>query len=625
MLLEFGACNQNDSPDLLALEYPSSMDKQSSHLSLRVPTPHKRSLSFCDANPRDLKHWIAGLPKANIGETARQLYQALVELNQLHGAADNRLRLLELLRPEVYFVCKHLERHFLNQAIVLDERPRKVANLCQALQNHLAVGYKLIVVGEAAQPSRERNQLLSVALQRASHSLCAPLVRASQLYCPVPEGLWLELHQLYQIAREHNLHKLAVRDPLARHTHGLSTEQSYLVALLLGCARCNQMRQSAIARLAEVLESWSALVTLQAGDAPSSLFAVAPHLDGPPRYTSLFQPNELSNALGIDPQPLVDAIKEHLLLPAQDQAQSRLLVPEGFSLDLLQHLAAAWGDISERTFQRTHGQGQLTLCIGMSALHFFLANQRPFNEILQLPSEPSAAVFKASSGAADVWATAFDAEKNSDWTRGLPFEEIEYRKPSEQAPAIEPGNDDSYPTYALPIVNHSPGGYCLSWPKEVPSQLQAGELLGIQDSPEQGWSVAVVRWIRQVRGGGTQMGIELIAPHAQSCGLQLLRKTEQHSQYLRSLLLPEISAISRPATLITPRLPFQEGNKVMINLNGIERRALLSRRQTSTGSFSQFEYRNAEHPPQDRGTPVTASQSRAPGGEEDFDSLWKSL
>jgi hypothetical protein len=600
------------------------MDKQSPHLSLRVPTPHKHSLSFCDANPRDLKHWIAGLPKANIGETARQLYQALVELNQLQTASDNRLRMLELLRPEVYFVCKHLERHFLNQAIVLDERPRKVANLCQALQNHLAIGYKLIVARLAAQPQREHNQLLSIALQRATHSLCAPLIRASQLYCPVPEGLWLELHQLYQIARGRNLEKLLTRDPLARHTRGLSTEQSYLVALLLGCARCNQMRQNAIARLAEVLESWSTLVTLQPGDAPSSLFAVAPQLDGPPRYISLFQPNELHNALGIDPQPLVDAIKEHMLLPPENLAQSRLLVPEGFSLDMLQHLAAAWGDISERTFQRTHGQGEMNLCIGMSALHFFLANQRPFNEILQLPAETSTAVFKAG-GAPDVWAAAFDAEKNGDWRDGLPLEEIEYRKPTEQAPPAGPSGSESYPTYALPIVNHSPGGYCLSWPKDVPSQLQAGELLGLQDSPEQGWSVAVVRWIRQVRGGGTQMGIELIAPHAQPCGLQLLRKDERNSQYLRTLLLPEISAISRPATLITPRLPFQEGNKVMINLNGTERRAVLSRRQTSTGSFNQFEYRSAEQPPSDRGTPVTTSESRSPGGEEDFDSLWKSL
>lgn len=319
------------------------MDKQSPHLLLRVPTPTKQGLTFCDATPRDLKRWIAGLPKANIGETARQLYQALIELNQLLTPSDNRIQLLELLRPEVYFVCQHLERHFLNQAIVLDERPRKVANLCQALQNHLAIGYKLIISRLAEQPNRERNALLGTALQRAVHSLNGPLIRTSQLYCPVPEGLWLELHQLYLIARRHELHKVVIRDPLARHTQGMSVEQGYIVALLIGCSRCNQMRQSAIARLAEALEAWSTLVNLQGGGQPTSIFAVAPQLDGPPRYTSLFQPSELQGALGIDPTPLVDAIKDHLELLPEERARSRLTVPEGFSVDMLQHAAAAWG------------------------------------------------------------------------------------------------------------------------------------------------------------------------------------------------------------------------------------------------------------------------------------------
>ncbi|EJO92056.1 hypothetical protein A471_18425 [Ectopseudomonas mendocina DLHK] len=590
---------------------------------LRVPTPSKQSLSFCDGSPRDLKRWIAGLPKANIGETARQLYQSLVELNQLLTPSENRLQLLELLRPEVNFVCQHLERHFLNQAIVLDERPRKVANLCQALQNHLAVGYKLIISRAMTRSGKDRDQLLAIALQRASHSLCSPLIRASQLYCPVPEGLWLELHQLYQIALEQRLQRQVIRDPLARHTQGLSTEQTYVTALLLGCARTNQMRQSGIARLAEALEPWSALIKLQPGDQPGSLFVLAPQVDGPPRYRSLYQSGELHNLLGIDTQPLVDALKEYLELPEDQRSKSRLLIPEGISLDLLQHVAAAWGDIAERTFQRTPGQGNLTLCIGMTALHFFLSGGRSFAEMLKRPVEVGAAVFKPATGEPDVWSNAFDAQRNA--ADEIHFEEIQYTKVTPGEQAQPESNGESYPTYPLTIVNHSPGGYCLSWPKEVPSQLQAGELLGVQDTPNQAWSVAIVRWIRQVRGGGTQMGIELIAPHAQPCGLQLLRKAEQSSQYLRALLLPEISAISRPASLITPRLPFQEGSKVLINDHGEEHRAVLMRKQVNSGSFSQFEYRRVGDDEGAAGKPVTASQSEKPAGEEDFDSLWKSL
>ncbi len=144
---------------------------------------------------------------------ARQLYQGLTELNQLITPSENRLQLLELLRPEVYFVCKHLERHFLNQAIVLDERPRKVANLCQALQNHLATGYKQIIQQVAPRYTRDQAGLFSTALQRALHGLNGPLIRANQLYCPVQDGLWLELHQIYQIARQYQLHNTPVEEP----------------------------------------------------------------------------------------------------------------------------------------------------------------------------------------------------------------------------------------------------------------------------------------------------------------------------------------------------------------------------------------------------------------------------
>ncbi|MDT4885457.1 hypothetical protein FQZ97_1216930 [compost metagenome] len=63
----------------------------------------------------------------------------------------------------------------------------------------------------------------------------------------------------------------------------------------------------------------------------------------------------------------------------------------------------------------------------------------------------------------------------------------------------------------------------------------------------------------------------------------------------------------------------------MINRNGSERRAVLSHRQTSTGSFNQFEYCSVEQNASDTRKPVTAHDNHRAGGEEDFDSLWKSL
>ncbi len=599
------------------------LESLSQPLLLRVPTPDCQTLSFCEPNVRDLERWLAALPKANLGETARRLYQAMIELNRLSIDARKRVHLLEKLRPEIDFVCGQLERHFLNQPIVLSERPRKTLALCQALQNHLAMGYKLIVVQLVAQHSDDPPQLLTVALQRSIQSLRAMLVRACQLYSPTPEGLWLELHQLYSIAAERALQRTLVRDELARHAPGLSVEQSYLAALMLGCARSNQLRQQHIGQLAGALEGWVSLVSVQVPSDSASLFAVAPQIDGPPRYRTLLQQKNQRPLLGIDTRFLSSAISEHLLHTAETPGPTPLPGADQLSRDLLRHLDMAWGGISERSFQRLPAQGRLRLCVGMTALHYYLAGQRPFNELLQLPGTPTSAVFKLNNAAPDVWATAFDAQTLSD-NGPLPSDKIEFVRSRPQEPA--PGDaEPTFPTYEAELINHSPGGFCLACPPDMPGQLQAGELLGLQEGDRQDWSVAVVRWIRQVRGGAPQMGVELIAPNAQPCGLRLLRKQAQGSEYLRALLLPEISAISRPATLIAPGLPFQEGHKVQINQNGEEHRALLHRRQASIGNYNQFEYRLVGQPEAVQETSITAQQCRTVGGAEDFDSLWKSL
>jgi hypothetical protein len=575
--------------------------------SLSAPTPTQTRLSFCEATPRDLKRWIAGLPKANIGETARLLYQAMGELNQLLTPSDNRLNLLELLRPEVYFVCQHLERHFLHQAIMLDERSRKISNLCQALQSHLAVGYKQIVLRIAPKYSKDRAALVSMALQRAAHAFKGQLLRATQLYSSPPEHLWFELHQLYRRAAELQLQHRRVHDDLASLTTELSLEQTYIAALLLGSARCNQLRQNQIARLAEVLEPWSALLKLHPASPDAGLLAISAELDAGPRYRSMFRSEQQRGLLSFDPQPLVNAIEAHLL---HQDTSTPLPVPAGLSFDTLQHLHAAWGQAAERSFQRTVGQGHLTVCVGMSALHFYLGGERSFSDMLKHPGARAANFSNAvAKGEKDSWSQAFDAAPHNN-EQFLPYEEIQYDHLVEDESSTDAA--PHYPTYALPVINHSPGGYCLAWPNEVPAELQAGEMLGIQDSVSLGWSIAVIRWIRQVRGDGTQMGIELVAPHAQPCGLQLVRSRDDHSQYLRGLLLPEISAIDVPATLLAPRLPFQEGSKVLINTHGEEHRAGLDRRVASTHSFNQFAYRSLEN-------------ARNGGSEEDFDSLWKSL
>lgn len=592
------------------------MDNATTPLNLRVPEQTLDSLSFADSHEKGISQWIANLPKANIGETARQLYQGLIEINQLKVAPDRRLAMLELIRPEVHYVCTALSRYYLGQSIVLEERPRKVANLSQSLQNHLATGYKIVVAQEGSMKNRARAEDLSLAIQRAMRALSGPLLRAYQLYCPVADGIWLEIHQLYQLALQRRLQQTAINDSESASGKVLTIEQTYLAIMLLGTARPNQMRQSSMAKLFAVLENWSSLAALVEPESPSALFIINPQMDCPPRYRSLVLEEDLTGSLGLDTRRLVDAIKQYLL--DGEPASDRLQVPDGLGLELLQHVSESWGDLAERTFNRMPGRGELRVTIGMSATHFHIADSSFSRFINAEDNNPfsDAAQRARQSG----WSTAFDGDQTVDW--GGDVEKINYSTAEDEADEEE--NAENYPVHSLRIVNHSPGGFCLTWPREVPRQLQAGELLGVQEERDQGWSLAVVRWIRQVRGGGTQMGIELIAPHCTPAAIKLLRKTDHPSRYLRALLVPEVTAIDRPATLLTPRLPFQVNNKVMLLLGGQEVRAQLVDRITATGSFSQFEHHILEND-NSRTHTETDSASFSIAAEDDFDSLWKSL
>ena len=592
------------------------MDNATTPLNLRVPEQTLDSLSFADSHEKGISQWIANLPKANIGETARQLYQGLIEINQLKVAPDRRLAMLELIRPEVHYVCTALSRYYLGQSIVLEERPRKVANLSQSLQNHLATGYKIVVAQEGSMKNRARAEDLSLAIQRAMRALSGPLLRAYQLYCPVADGIWLEIHQLYQLALQRRLQQTAINDSESASGKVLTIEQTYLAIMLLGTARPNQMRQSSMAKLFAVLENWSSLAALVEPESPSALFIINPQMDCPPRYRSLVLEEDLTGSLGLDTRRLVDAIKQYLL--DGEPASDRLQVPDGLGLELLQHVSESWGDLAERTFNRMPGRGELRVTIGMSATHFHIADSSFSRFINAEDNNPfsDAAQRARQSG----WSTAFDGDQTVDW--GGDVEKINYSTAEDEADEEE--NAENYPVHSLRIVNHSPGGFCLTWPREVPRQLQAGELLGVQEERDQGWSLAVVRWIRQVRGGGTQMGIELIAPHCTPAAIKLLRKTDHPSRYLRALLVPEVTAIDRPATLLTPRLPFQVNNKVMLLLGGQEVRAQLVDRITATGSFSQFEHHILEND-NSRTHTETDSTSFSIAAEDDFDSLWKSL
>lgn len=594
------------------------MDSKQAQIKLRIPAQNLPALSFCKATVEALSNWTQSLPMANFGESARQLYTAIRELNQLQIDSVTRYKMLEVLRPGIYSICTSLSKHFLNQSVVLPDKQLKIANLTQALQSHLATGYKIIVIKNLSSPkeAERRAKVTTFAVHRAISDLSQTILRAYQLYCHPPEFAWLELHQLYLLAESQQLLKLPVRDAQNTYLSESTVNDVYVRAILLGSSQPNQLRQKDMGLLFNATEIWAPNVKLADANNPLALFLIDLHKDSPPVYRKLMGDNISPLYRGLDTNDLVSALKMRCDNP---EHKGSITVPGNLGDTLLNHLVNAWGILAERSFRRMAASGEISLCVGMSSTHYFMAGQTSFNRMLNQwnPAALSPGGSNASIGkkplADDVWGTSFDAGSVAIPTNdAVGFGNIEFNALEE-----DENEDEKYPSYNVKLINTSPGGYCIEWGDTAPSTVQAGEILGLQEAGAHTWSIGVVRWIRHVKNHGTQMGVELLAPQATPCAIQLLQKTGSNGAYLRGLLMPPLKAIGQPASILTPRMPFRVGNKVHLYLNAEETKNQLTKKVTATSSYSQFHFRQL-------GTAITSSAPKI-SKDDDFDSLWQNL
>lgn len=604
------------------------MDSPNTPIRLHIPVPTLSGLSFCETHVEGITQWARELPMANTGESARQLYQAVRELNQWETDPLLRFQMLEVIRPYVYSICTLLNKHFLQSSISLNEKQLKIANLSQAMQGHLATGYKMVVAHSLGTPLRDSAErpakMVTLAIHRAIADTSQTILRAFQLYCQPPEHAWLEINQLYLLAEMHQLAGYKVGD---RQTRFLSTsriQDVFVRAHLLGAAKPNNLRQQDLADLYEASELWAEQVTLSAADDESALFIINLHRDRPAQYRQHLRDVQKPMFRSMNTSPLVQALKRWAANPSA--ASNAITVPGKLSDNLLSHAIQSWGIHWQRSFRRAPTEGQLRLCIGLSATHYYSAGQKDFERImagikpLALSGDPISQPDGPRSKtppSEDVWDNAFDAGGTLlAENKSLNLDVIEFI--NKHKGKEDDDNTLKYPSHLATLINTSPGGYCVHWQGDIPASIQAGELLGIQEKGVRHWSVGVIRWIRHMRDQGTQLGVELLAPRAEVGAARLLQKTGNNGPYMRALLLPAIKAIAQPATLLLPRIPFRTGNKVELLFPELQGRFQLTRSLTSTSGFSQFQFRQT-------GGGAVGLQTDPGLADDDFDSIWNKL
>jgi len=283
---------------------------------LKAPAPDLDSLSIGAAKPAKLQAWVDALPRTRVSYVTSLLYRLLPEVTRLRAAPEQRLELLEILRPVTYQAVEGLSRQFLNQPLILPQPARKTATVAQALQKHLSNGYLAAVRDLCREPGdkeikNERLERQALAVHRAVTGFGLLLLRSYQLYTPVPDRLWLELHSLYQLALALGLAERPLPETLPHHTRLNKIATSYKRLLLLACAHPNQLRQTEVSDVYQALEQLAPQARLieYQPEQDDNLFALVLDNDAPPIYKSRLPRDASGPTLELDTGPVVAALE----------------------------------------------------------------------------------------------------------------------------------------------------------------------------------------------------------------------------------------------------------------------------------------------------------------------------
>lgn len=563
---------------------------------LKLPLQNLSSLSFCPSKPSGVKAWAESLPATRVGHTSVLLYKVLPEFSRLKIAPEKRLEMLETLRPVVQQCIEGLSKDFLNQPLLLSDAAIKAATVAQALQKHLSNAYT-VCVRDFYYAKKLKEPLLLQSLHRACSGLGLMLMRSYQLYTPIRGQIWHELYCFYLIAEQLELLKVTVPDSMLKTTRASTVAEVCIRSLLLACVRPNQLRQQEVAAVYYALESWAGKSRLvECGEIEAdNLHIVCLDLDMPPLYRTRYKGALDDSVRELDNHKLLAQLKD-LQAHATD-------LPLQITPVLLNQLIQAWDLPSLRTFERLPLHSELEICVGIGSICQHLDH-----------TEGDGALSKSNFDATnisceqDIWSESFDS---GDHVMGGHKDYILTPETPQTKRKVQ-----ELQSFTVNTLDTSPGGYCLNWREEMPAQARVGEVVGVKDPKRTKWNIAVIRWVRQ-SGRGTQMGLQLLAPMAESIEVAMIHKVGDDSRYMHGLLLPALRAASQDTSLLTPSMPFKEHCKVHLKRKGQVSKLQLSRKLFATGSINQFNYRELEIDTDSSGAD-DASDSAA----DSFDESW---
>ncbi len=545
--------------------------------SFKIPEQQAQTKSSRDLRSKAIEQWLADMPRANLGLMAKQVYALLTESNALKLPSTERERLIQQLYDPIDYILEAMEKHYIGLSLPFPAKNKKIARLAQSLLHEVVIAHKSIILDSLNEGGSSKSRLRLATVMQSHLAFNNRLLLCLYLtYSTIPKSFWREQCLIMQYAEQLSLADIAVfgsRSPW-------SVVNRFKQALLLTASTPACLEQREITQLNHLLETWvSSCRLLSMEKYTPGLHALFINLNSDDGPLYLEKPTQQSESWRIiDTSSLRSSLQDEITKSRSNPSLTAL------HKETLQRLQKQLGGEQKRVFSRSEKSDMFTLAIGISAIHWMLSHHIGHgNHDVARPAcyMNSFVTSVGRDDAPDVWNVYREA------TTTTVFGEDRASKPVE------------YKTHDFDVIDESANGYKLKFKQNTTANgLKVGELVslhkGFNGSGKQ-FGLALIRWVHQTTGNELVIGIELIAPSATPVEISLyaeeVHPEAQHK--MRALLLPELSAIKQPATLVTPNT-FKEGQRITLHHRDEDTLVLLKQQTKRGGGHALYQYESIE-------------------------------
>ncbi|MDY6455831.1 GTPase [Acinetobacter faecalis] len=530
-------------------------------------------LSFCQNSVTSIQQWSGQLEIHHLGDSARALFNAIVEISELNCKETLRFDLIQAIHPIIDNILNSLEKHSFNQSLISDSRNTQIIELALSLRIHLSKIYIDIAQRSKQQLQDQSFSFFSfkskknletaqtAATYYALQQLSLLFYHQQMLYNSALTGQWLITHSLLANAMKNNFNLTNINQILGTKHQIKNINQAYAQIVLLDIFNTHQIRPAEIQGLFLCSYEWARLVQVLPKESTLSRYVVDSTKDHAPIFNTVQETNCNTN-IYISTQALLEYLNEN-----QGRNNEKFSANEKLFLTpaLHFHIHNILTNTAERRYERYEYNARIKICFGLSAAHFYLSKAKNFNETLALGSNYQI------KGASNF----LDPNHHT-----IPINETPSKNIDRESKKI----------YQVDVLDISVTGYRIQWNGITPKNLKTGEFILVQENSRSPWRGGVIRWIKQSSEQSLELGLEILAQDIAPCAcyLQVDRNT---GHYHPALIMQNTQLDEISTTLILPGIGLlKDKQSIQLRLGTDELKVFLIKPLLITQSFMRFNF-----------------------------------